>query len=64
VKPGPHGAMRVIATDAWSTLPPAGRQSYANTLLDRWAATKVSTGPAVLQIIDPSGEVVMEKTQP
>jgi uncharacterized protein YgiM (DUF1202 family) len=64
VKPGPEGAMQVVATQAWSDLPPAGRQSYANTLLDRWAATKVSAGPAILQIVDPSGEVVMEKTQP
>jgi uncharacterized protein YgiM (DUF1202 family) len=64
VRPGPEGAMRVVATEAWSDLPPAGRQSYANTLLDRWAATKVSAGPAILQIVDPSGEVVMEKTEP
>jgi hypothetical protein len=64
VEPGPEGAMRVVATETWSSLPPAGRQSYANTLLDRWAATKVSAGPAILQIIDPNGEVVMEKTRP
>jgi uncharacterized protein YgiM (DUF1202 family) len=64
VKPGPEGTMQVVTTDAWSTLPPAGRQSYANTLLDRWAAAKVSAGPATLQIVDPSGEVVMEKTEP
>jgi uncharacterized protein YgiM (DUF1202 family) len=64
VKPGPEGAMQVVATDAWSQLPPAGRQSYANTLLDRWAAAKVSAGPAILQIVEPSGEVVMEKTEP
>jgi uncharacterized protein YgiM (DUF1202 family) len=64
VRPGPEGAMRVIATDAWSSLAPAGRQSYANTLLDRWAAAKDSAGPAVLQIVDASGEVVMEKTRP
>ncbi len=64
VEPGSEGAMRVIATETWSNLPPGGRQTYANTLLDRWAATKLSTGPAVLQIVDPSGEVVMEKTRP
>jgi len=64
VKPGPGGVMRVVATDNWSTLPPAGRQSYANTLLDRWAAAKVSAGPVILQILDPTGEVVMEKSQP
>jgi hypothetical protein len=63
VKPGPGGVMQVVATENWSDLPPAGRQSYANTLLDRWAAAKVSAGPVVLQILDPSGEVVMEKTQ-
>lgn len=64
IEPGPEGAMRVVATETWSSLPPAGRQSYANTLLDRWAATKASEGPVVLQIVDPSGEVVMEKTRP
>jgi hypothetical protein len=64
VEPGPEGAMRVVATETWSSLPPAGRQSYANTLLDRWAATKMSEGPAVLQIVEPGGEVVMEKTRP
>jgi hypothetical protein len=64
VKPGPKGAMQVVTTDAWPSLPPAGRQSYANTLLDRWAAAKVSAGPAILQIVDPSGVVVMEKTEP
>jgi hypothetical protein len=64
VKPGPEGAMQVVTTEAWSDLPPAGRQSFANTLLDRWAATKASAGPAVLQIVNPSGEVVMEKAEP
>ena len=64
VKPGPGGVMRVVTTQNWSTLPPAGRQSYANTLLDRWAAAKESAGPVVLQIVDPDGEVLMEKSQP
>lgn len=64
IEPGPEGAVRVVATEAWSSLAPAGRQSYANTLADRWAATKLSPGPAVLQIVDASGEVVMEKTRP
>jgi hypothetical protein len=64
VEPGAEGEVRVVATEAWSNLPPAGRQSYANTLLDRWAATKASAGAAVLRIVDPDGEVVMEKTRP
>jgi hypothetical protein len=65
VKPGAEGVVQVVATEAWSTIPPAGRQSYANTLLDRWAAAKEGAGPVAVQIIDPNGEVVMEKkTQP
>jgi uncharacterized protein YgiM (DUF1202 family) len=64
VRPGSEGAMQVVTTEAWASVAPAGRQSYANTLLDRWAATKVSAGPAVLQIVAPGGEVVMEKTRP
>jgi Bacterial SH3 domain len=61
VKPGAEGIVQVVATDAWSTIPPAGRQSYANTLLDRWAAAKEGAGPVAVQILDPNGEVVMEK---
>jgi hypothetical protein len=64
VKPGPGGEARVVATEDWSALPPASRQSYANTLLDRWVAAKASPGPAVLQILDGNGEVLMEKTVP
>jgi hypothetical protein len=65
VKPGPEGIVQVVATEAWATIPPAGRQSYANTLLDRWAAAKEGAGPVAVQIVDPDGEVVMEKkTQP
>jgi Bacterial SH3 domain len=64
VKPGAEGVVQVIATEAWSSIPPAGRQSYANTLLDRWAAAKEGPGPVAVQIVDPNGEVVMEKTQP
>ncbi|MEM7021279.1 MAG: SH3 domain-containing protein [Pseudomonadota bacterium] len=64
VKPGPGGAMQVVATETWSDLAPGSRQSYANTLLGRWAATKESAGPAIVQIVDPSGEVVMEKSEP
>jgi Bacterial SH3 domain len=64
VKPGAEGVVQVLATEAWSSIPPAGRQSYANTLLDRWAAAKEGSGPVAVQIIDPNGEVVMEKTHP
>ena len=65
VKPAAPGVVQVVATEAWSSIPPAGRQSYANTLLDRWAAAKEGAGPVAVQIVDPNGEVVMEKkTEP
>jgi uncharacterized protein YraI len=58
------GAVRVSTTDAWNTMPPAGQRSYLNTLVDRWMAAKGGSEPASVQIVDPSGNVVMEKTGP
>jgi len=52
------------ATDAWSTIPPAGQQSYANTLLDRWAAARGTGGPVSVQIVAPDGAVLLERTRP
>ena len=56
--------VQVAATDAWSTIPPAGQQSYANTLLDRWAAARGAGGPVSVQIVDRDGEVLLERTRP
>ena len=58
------GVVQVAATDAWSTIPPAGQQSYANTLLDRWAAARGHGGPISVQIVDPDGQVLLERTRP
>ncbi len=64
VEPVGGGVVQVAATDAWSTIPPAGQQSYANTLLDRWAAARGAGGPVSVQIIDPEGAVLLERTRP
>jgi SH3-like domain-containing protein len=55
--------VRVHATDAWTTVPHAGQQSFLNTLLNRWLAAK-GGGPASVQIANELGEVVVEKTGP
>jgi pyruvate/2-oxoglutarate dehydrogenase complex dihydrolipoamide acyltransferase (E2) component len=55
--------VRVHATDAWTTVPHAGQQSFLNTLLDRWLAAK-GGGPASVQIANELGEVVVEKAGP
>jgi hypothetical protein len=63
VEPGTGGVVQVAATKAWSSIPPAGQQSYANTLLDRWAAARGYGGPVSLQIVDAEGKVLMERTR-
>ena len=64
VEPLGGGAVQVGATDAWATIPPAGQQSYANTLLDRWAAATGRSGQVSVQIVDEAGQVIMEERKP
>jgi len=64
VEPLGGGTVQVATTDAWTTVPPAGQESYVNTLVDRWAAARGGEGAARVQIVDPSGSVVMERTRP
>jgi hypothetical protein len=64
VEPAGNGVVQVAATEAWSSIPPGGQQSYANTLLDRWAAARGYGGPVSVQIVDPSGQVLLERTRP
>ena len=64
VEPAGNGVVQVATTEAWSSIPPGGQQSYANTLLDRWAAARGYGGPASVQIIDPSGQLLLERTRP
>lgn len=64
VEPVGGGAVQVRATDGWANIPPAGQLSYANTLLDRWAAATGGAGPVKVQIVDDSGEVILEESRP
>jgi Bacterial SH3 domain len=64
VEPLGGGVVQVGATDAWASMPPAGQQSYANTLLDRWAAAIGRADQVKVQIVDASGQVLMEESKP
>lgn len=57
------GVVQVAATKAWSSIPPAGQESYANTLLDRWAAARGYGGRASVQIVAPDGQVLLERSR-
>ena len=59
-----EGVVQIAATEAWSSIPPGGQQSYANTLLDRWAAARGYGGPVSVQIVDPDGQVLLESSRP
>ena len=56
------GGVQVLATETWSSVPEAGQSSYMNALFDRWQSVANGLGPLSLQIIDPDGEVMMERT--
>jgi hypothetical protein len=58
------GVAQVVATDAWKVVPDGGRQSYLNTLLDRWSAAVGSGRPARVEIVDGSGRQLSQKSTP
>ena len=64
VEPLGVGAVQVGATDAWASIPPAGQRSYASTLLDRWSAATGRSDQLRVQIVDDSGQVIMEESTP
>jgi uncharacterized protein YraI len=64
VEPLGGGAVQVGATEAFATLSPAGQRSYANTLLDRWAAASGRADQVTVQIVDDRGQVLMEESKP
>jgi hypothetical protein len=59
-----EGTVQVAITQAWSEIPDAGQESYLNALFDRWLLARGAGEPLRLQIVDPAGEVLMEKTGP
>lgn len=56
------GGVQVLATETWARVPAAGQSSYMNALFDRWQSVANGLGPLSLQIIDPNGEVMMERS--
>ena len=56
------GVVHVSTTAAWQKIPPAGQQSYLNSLFDLWTVAQEGSGPAVVRIIDPSGRVLLERS--
>jgi uncharacterized protein YgiM (DUF1202 family) len=58
------GTVQVATTQAWTEIPQAGQESYLNALFDRWLLARGAGGRLHLQIVDPAGEVLMEKTGP
>jgi uncharacterized protein YraI len=63
VEPLGGGAVQVGATDAWASIPPAGQRLYANVLLDRWSAATGQADQVKVQIVDRSGQVIMEESK-
>lgn len=56
------GGVQVLATETWATVPEAGQSSYMNALFDRWQSMASGLGPLSLQIVDPNGAVMMERS--
>jgi hypothetical protein len=56
--------VRVGTTAAWDRLPPVGRESYLESLIDYWVAARGGKGPAVVRIVDSRGQVLVEKSWP
>jgi len=55
------GGVQVLATETWASVPEAGQSSYMNALFDRWQSMANGLGPLSLQIIDPTGQIMMER---
>jgi hypothetical protein len=58
------GTVRVMVTEAWDLVPEAGQQSYTNALFDHWRAAAGGSEPLRLEVVDPGGAVVSEKSGP
>ncbi len=64
VQPAGEGVVQVTATDAWTTVPADGQQSFMNTLFDRWLAAAGAGHPLSVQVVDRTGHVLKEKSGP
>jgi Bacterial SH3 domain len=63
-EPVDGSTVQVMVTEAWDLMPAAGQTSYTNALFDRWRTAAGGAGELRLQIVDPSGAVVSEKSGP
>ena len=63
-EPADGGTVRVMVTEAWDLIPEAGQQSYTNALFDQWRAATGGSEPLRLQVVDPDGTIVREKSGP
>jgi uncharacterized protein YraI len=59
-----EGGVRVVATEAWATMAEPGQQNYLNALFARWRAAAGADQALRLEIVDPSGALMMEKSGP
>jgi uncharacterized protein YraI len=64
VEPRGGGVVQVGATAGWASIPPAAQRSYANALLERWAAATGRADQLSVQIVDDGGRVIMEESKP
>ena len=56
--------VRVSTTAAWDRMPIGGREIYIEMLLDYWVAARGGKGPAVVRIVDSTGQVLAAKSSP
>jgi hypothetical protein len=64
VAPVGEGGVQVVTTEAWATMSQPGQQSYLNALFGRWRAAAGADQALRLEIVDPSGALMMEKSGP
>ena len=58
------GAVRVVATERWASVPEETRADHLASLFDRWLAASSGTGPLRLDIVNRDGKVLMTRTGP
>jgi hypothetical protein len=54
--------VRVGTTAAWDKLPSVGQDAYVKTLLNYWVSARGGKGPAVVRLVNASGQVLVEKS--
>ena len=64
VAPLGEGGVQVETTEAWATMSEPGQQNYLNALFARWRAAAGDAPALQLQIVDPNGALMMEKSGP